>query len=134
MTGFLNALVGSPSNAYYSVTMADINSLGTIFGYNDSGAPGGSISPTTFRTVTVKVVQNGVSGGTDTFTVTLQGSRSQSFFTGVEIQKTDGSLTTLYTSSASSFVDGGTSSVWGWSVEGTWTAATPSPRRVRIFL
>ena len=133
MTGVLNALAGAPTSSIYSVTMADISSSGVNFGYNDSATPGGSISPGTFRGVTIKVVANNTSPSPDQLGVTLEGSRSQSFFTGIEIQKTDGTLAVLYTNVAI-FADLTTVSSWVWEINGIWTAATPSPRRIRIFI
>lgn len=133
MTGVLNATVAASTGVYYSVTMADISSLGTNFGYNDSASPGGSISPTTWRGITIKVAANNTSPSPDQFTITLAGSNSQSTFTGVEIQKTDGTLVTLF-SSAATYSDLTTVTSWTWIQDGIWTAATPSPRRIRLFL
>jgi hypothetical protein len=133
MTGVLNAMVGRASGLYYSVTMADINSLGSIFGYNDSGSPAGSISPSTWLGVAIKVVQNNTSTNPDQFGVTLAGSRAQSFFRAIEIQKTDGSFVTLMTADAT-YSDLTTITSWVWVLNTTWTAATPSPRRIRFFL
>lgn len=129
MSGILSALVG-PGGTSFTVTMAAFGA--STYGYNDSTTPTGSISPTTYNGVSVKSVSNQTNPNPDQFGITLQGSRAQSFFTGVQVQKTDGTIAVLYTANAS-YADFTTLTSWIWLTDGIWTAATPSPRMVKIF-
>lgn len=127
MTGILNTMVGAGGGSRYTVT---IGNSGNNYGYND-GTPIGSISPASYREVTIKVVANDISA--NTFTVTLNGDQVQSFFTGIEVQKTDGTMQTYYTSSTS-FFSGGLTTIWQWNTASDlWTATSPATRLIRIF-
>lgn len=131
VSGVLNAFIGAGGGARYTVT---IGNSGDNYGYND-GTPIGSISPTSHRGATIRVVSNNISDGVggNTFTVTLNGTQVQSFFTGIEIQKTDGTIQTYYTSSVDTFVAGATTA-WQWNTASDlWTSTSPATRSIRIF-
>jgi hypothetical protein len=126
MTGVLNALAGSASGLRYSVT---IGNSGTNYGYNDA-VPMGSISPAaSYNGVTIRVI----AFDSGTFSFTLSGTRTQSHFAGLEIQKTDGTIQRLNTSAANFDNSSGTVTFWSWTVSSIWTSTSPSPRSVRIF-
>lgn len=128
MTGILNTMVGTGGGSRYTVT---IGNSGNNYGYND-GTPIGSISPASYRGVTVRVVSNDISA--NTFTVTLNDVQVQSFFTGIEIQKTDGTTQLYYTAAAASFVSGPLTTAWQWNTASDlWTATSPATRLIRIF-
>lgn len=130
MTGVLNAMVGSAPGFRYTVT---IGNSGSLYGYNDSAGPMGAVSPTTYNGITIRVIAVDNSG-TPSLTFTLSGTRSQSFFAGLEIQKTDGTFLRLHTNSVSSFdSSSGLVTIWNWVVSGVWTATSPSTRAVRVF-
>lgn len=128
MTGVLNAMVGQGGGLRYSVT---VGNSGNNYGYND-GTPIGSISPAaSYLGVTIRVCANDISG--NTFTVTVNGTRAQSFFAGIEIQRTDGTIQIYYTNSASLFdASSGTVTIWQWNTASDlWTSA--GTRSIRIF-
>lgn len=130
MTGVLNAVVGQGGGQRYSVTIGNFST--TRYGYTDVG-PSGAISPSTFRGVTIKSVASNASPG-QLFIVSLQGSRAQSFFAGIEVQRTDGTMQTFTTASAT-FSDLGTETTWSWanSPAYVWSSTSPSPRIIRLF-
>lgn len=127
MSGVLHSLIGSSSGGdRYTVT---VGNSGDVYGYND-GTPIGSLSSSTFRGVTIKVVSNNVTD--DTFTVTLSGVQVQSFFGGIEIQRTDGAIQIYNTPDTSTFVSGPTNTSWQWTMSSdNWTAT--GTRLVRLF-
>ena len=123
----LHSVVGLGGGLRFTVT---IGNTGDNYGFNDASF--GSISPTSYNAVTIRVISNDLSD--DVFTVTMNGSLARSFFSGIEIQGTDGSITTLYTVSGGTFTDLTTGSVWQWTtVSDVFTATTPSTRLARIF-
>lgn len=129
MTGVLNALAGQGGGLRYTVTIG--NFATDNYGYSQGAA--GAISPSSYTGATIIQCAND-SAPVDTFTVTLSGVRAQSFFRGVEIQATDGSIVTLFTSGATSYSNDGTNSFWQWQNDiPTWTATTPATRLIRIF-
>lgn len=127
MTGVLNALASIGGNGQrYTVT---IGNTGDNFGYNDASF--GSMSPASYGGVTIRVVSEDLSD--NVFTVTLSGSRAQSFFRGIEIQGTAGGVATFFTGAAT-LNDLGTVTAWQWTTASDiWTATSPSTRLVRIF-
>lgn len=125
MSGILATLAGIDGGTRYTVT---VGNSGDVYGYNDT-TPIGSLSAGTFRGVTIKVVSNDVVS--NTFTVTLEGDRAQSFFAGIEIQKTDGTIQIYNTPSASFFLGGGPT-IWQWNTASdAWTAT--GTRLIRLF-
>lgn len=127
MTGVLNAMVGVSGGSRYTVT---IGNSGNNYGFND-GTPIGSISSSSFRGATIRVVSDDNAG--NTFTVTLSGSRVQSFFAGVEIQATNGSIA-IFNTPAAIFNDLGTVTAWQWTTSNDiWTSTSPATRFVRLF-
>jgi len=79
----------------------------------------GSLSPTTFDGVTVRsigVFELVIKGGSTSYSmiVTINGSRSQNFFTSIQ----ESSLGTLQTSAASSYSSSSSYSTWSWTLSG----------------
>jgi len=122
----IRALIGKGSGAsmsfseWYGASASTSYTLGQ--GSNGSGTVGfasgsyGSLSPTTFDGVTVRsigVLTVVIKGGSTsyTFIVTLNGSRSQNFFTSVQ----NTGIGTLQTSAASHSSSSSFSS-WSWSL------------------
>jgi hypothetical protein len=130
VSGVLNAMVGQGGGSRFSVTIANFSS--TRYGYTSTG-PSGAISPSDFRGVTITGIASNASPG-QLFIVAMQGSRAQSFFAGIEVQRTDGT-TQVFTTSSAIFADLGTDTSWSWanSPAYVWSATTPSPRLIRIF-
>jgi hypothetical protein len=109
MTGVLNAMVGQ-GGSVYSVT---VGTNGLFYGFNSADAFG-AISPST----------------TD-LGITIEGSHTQNYFSGVTVQTTSGSIR-YFPSSSATFSTFGSSPVlsgWTWDTNTpAWTATTPSPR------
>lgn len=121
MTGVLNALVAGALGAY-SVTLGRD---GSVTGYSSLGI--GSIAPNNSFAGNTLIRIYGEDAA-DAFVIRVGSATTQSMFTAVEIQKSDGSWTRL-TSSSATFsgsdqwrwvISGGpTNSIWPVSADGT---------------
>jgi hypothetical protein len=126
VSGALCALLAGATPSRYSVTIANFSGTGQIFGYNPSSAPPGSISSTAFKTTTINNVSNQTvaSGSPTDIALVLDGSLTQSYFSALVVERTDGTVK-RYATAAASFVvfGGGTLSAWTWdSNDPCWTA------------
>jgi hypothetical protein len=123
VSGVLSVLAAGQNSQKYDVVVA--NHASDIYGYNPASSPSGSISSTSFKGVTIDNV--GSDGGSSDFSIVLDGSLAQSFFSGVIVQGTSG-VRYLRTSDATHAVfGGGTLTAWQWAFgvggDPVWTDA-----------
>ena len=119
MSGVLGVLAASATSSIYSVTVADL-SFGAIWGYNP---PNGAISATAFKSTTINNVSSHTSSPRD-IGIVLDGALTQSYFSALVVQRTDGAIRRYATADASFLVFGGDAfSSWIWdNNDPAWTA------------
>lgn len=127
MTGVLSAMVGQ-GGVVYSVT---VGTNGVFYGFNLADE-WGAITPSTYRG---SIIQLTAVSSQDDFNLTIEGSHTQNYISGVTVQTTSGSLR-FFPSSSATFSTFGSSPVlsgWTWDTNTpAWTATTPSPRFIII--
>lgn len=98
----------------------------------------GSVSPSTFRGLTIHTLNSNTTAGY-IFRVILSDATvdpGQDFFRAIMIVATDNTATLLTTASADTYLYDGVSdrATWEWLGTAVWTATTPSPRTARFIM
>jgi hypothetical protein len=126
------AAVIAAASYSYSITPGE-NAAGA-FGYDSTSGTPGAISPTNqLKTVSIITIRSD-SLSAD-IAVVIQGVRAQNFWQRIAVLATNGTWRS-FNSSAATFSTPGGNSVWsfGTGSNRVWTATTPAPRGVIIFV